>query len=184
VTTSTRDIMAIDPGYEQSAWLIYDGVRPQAFGLEDNEKVLWILRRRPAVATVLIEKIESYGMIVGREVFDTVWWAGRFAEAVEPTPVIQVPRRSVKLAVCGDTRAKDANIRQALIDMFGGPAAIRKGGVLWGISKDVWSALAIAVTGAGRPDDRDSDAGIQPVDPRLEDAAARPATAGREHSAA
>jgi hypothetical protein len=30
---------------------------------------------------VVIEKIESYGMAVGAEVFDTVWWAGRFAEA-------------------------------------------------------------------------------------------------------
>ena len=30
---------------------------------------------------VVIEKIESYGMAVGAEVFDTVLWAGRFAEA-------------------------------------------------------------------------------------------------------
>jgi hypothetical protein len=59
-------------------------------------------------------------------------------------------RRAVKLALCGDSRAKDANIRQALIDRFGGKdAAIgRKAapGPLYGISRDVWSALAIAVT--------------------------------------
>ena len=60
-----------------------------------------------------------------------------------------LPRRAVKLALCGDSRAKDANIRQALIDRFGGSAAIgRKAapGPLYGISRDVWSALAIAVT--------------------------------------
>jgi hypothetical protein len=60
-----------------------------------------------------------------------------------------LPRRAVKLALCGDSRAKDANIRQALIDRFGGSAAIgRKAnpGPLYGISPDVRSALAIAVT--------------------------------------
>ena len=98
---------------------------------------------------VVIEKVESYGMAVGAEVFDTVLWAGRFAEAAHRVPVVMLPRRAVKLALCGDSRAKDANIRQALIDRFGGSAAIgRKAapGPLYGISRDVWSALAIAVT--------------------------------------
>ena len=98
---------------------------------------------------VVIEKIESYGMAVGAEVFDTVWWAGRFAEAASRVPVVMLPRRAVKLALCGDSRAKDANIRQALIDRFGGSAAVgRKAapGPLYGICRDVWSALAIAVT--------------------------------------
>jgi hypothetical protein len=60
----------------------------------------------------------------------------------------------VKLALCGDSRAKDANIRQALIDHFGGSAAIgRKAapGPLSGISRDVWSALAIAITDSIQP---------------------------------
>ena len=98
---------------------------------------------------VVIEKIESYGMAVGAEVFDTVFWAGWFAEAVHRVPVVLLPRRAVKLALCGDSRAKDANIRQALLDRFGGSAAVgRKAspGPLYGISRDVWSALAIAVT--------------------------------------
>jgi hypothetical protein len=89
-------------------------------------------------------------MAVGAEVFDTVWWAGRFAEACQRVPVVMLPRRAVKLALCADSRAKDANIRQALIDRFGGKdAAIgRKAapGPLYGISRDMWSALAIAVT--------------------------------------
>jgi hypothetical protein len=97
----------------------------------------------------VIEKVESYGMAVGAEVFDTVLWAGRFAEAAHRVPVVMLPRRAVKLALCGDSRAKDANIRQALLDRFGGSAAIgRKAapGPLYGIARDVWSALAIAVT--------------------------------------
>lgn len=145
-------ILAIDPGSEQSAWLVFNtattGIR--SFGITLNGLLLEELRKlSPDVDGIVIEQIESYGMAVGREVFETVHWSGRFTEAAHPTPVIQLPRRAVKVAICGDTRAKDSNIRIALIDRFGGPAA--KGtkaapGPLYGIANDVWSALAIAVT--------------------------------------
>ena len=142
-------ILAIDPGSSQSAWLRFDGTRPRGFGITANEILVKALRSGGLPDVVVIEKIESYGMAVGAEVFDTVWWAGRFAEAADRVPVVMLPRRAVKLALCGDSRAKDANIRQALLDRFGGSAAIgRKAapGPLYGIHRDVWSALAIAVT--------------------------------------
>ena len=117
-------ILAIDPGSFQSAWLRFDGSRPQGFGITANDVLAKALRTGGLPDVVVIEKIESYGMAVGAEVFDTVWWAGRFAEAASRVPVVMLPRRAVKLALCGDSRAKDANIRQALIDRFGGSAAI------------------------------------------------------------
>ena len=142
-------ILAIDPGSSQSAWLQFDGTRPGGFGITANDVLVRALRTGGLPDVVVIEKVESYGMAVGAEVFDTVLWAGRFAEAAHRVPVVLLPRRAVKLALCGDSRAKDANIRQALIDRFGGSAAVgRKAapGPLYGISRDVWSALAIAVT--------------------------------------
>ena len=142
-------VLAIDPGTTRSAWLRYDGVRPQGFGITANDVLVRALRTGGLPEVVVIEQVESYGMAVGAEVFDTVLWAGRFAEAAHRVPVVMLPRRAVKLALCGDSRAKDANIRAALIDRFGGSAAIgRKAapGALYGISRDVWSALAIAVT--------------------------------------
>ena len=152
IAASTR-ILAIDPGSERSALLVYAEGRPQWHGISPNATVLESLRYElfGACDVVVIEQIESYGMAVGREVFDTVHWSGRFTEAVERTgvPVVQLPRRTVKLAICGDTRAKDANVRQALLDRFGGSAAKgtkRYPGPLYGISADLWSALAIAVT--------------------------------------
>ncbi len=151
-------ILAIDPGTSQSAWLRFDGTRPGAFGITANEILVKALRSGGLPDVVVIEKVESYGMAVGAEVFDTVWWAGRFAEAAERVPVVMLPRRAVKLALCGDSRAKDANIRQALLDRFGGSAAVgRKAapGPLYGISRDVWSALAIAVTYASRDESPD-----------------------------
>lgn len=142
-------ILAIDPGTSQSAWLRYDGSRPQGFGITANDVLVRALRTGGLPDVVVIEKVESYGMAVGAEVFDTVMWAGQFAEAAHRVPVVMLPRRTVKLALCGDSRAKDSNIRQALLDRFGGSAAIgRKAapGPLYGIARDVWSALAIAVT--------------------------------------
>jgi hypothetical protein len=151
-------VLAIDPGSERSAWLVLKDDRPTvAQGMADNADLVRALRLGCLPTglaglgdVVVIEQIESYGMAVGREVFDTVWWSGRFAEAARPTAVVQLPRRAVKLALCADSRAKDTNIRQALLDRFGGKAAAvgRKAapGPLYGISGDVWSALAIAVT--------------------------------------
>lgn len=149
-------ILAIDPGSDQSAWLrLRDDGRPESFGIEPNDELLWMLRQRsshgtiPGADVVVIEQIESYGMAVGREVFATVHWAGRFTEAADPIPVIQMPRLAVKKAICHNAHAKDPNIRQALLDRFGGSAAQgtkKAPGPLYGISKDVWSALAIAVT--------------------------------------
>jgi hypothetical protein len=52
----------------------------------------------------------------------------------------------VKLALCGSLKAKDANIRKALIDRYGGPACVKKGGQLAGIKSHLWAALALAVT--------------------------------------
>ena len=122
------------------------------FDISANDLLLGLLRTAdgvgalPAFDVVVIEQVRSYGMAVGAEVFDTVHWSGRFHEAALPLPVVLLPRQAVKLALCHDSRAKDANIRAALIDRYGGPAAIRKGGALFGVHGDVWAALAVAVT--------------------------------------
>ncbi len=162
-------ILAIDPGFEQSAWLVLQDGRPaligstpsgapmHCFGIDPNADLLDSLRvgglpngLLTAVDVVVIEQIESFGMAVGREVFETVRWAGRFEEAAYPTTVVQMPRRAVKTHLCGSAKAKDPNVRQALVDRFGGDSRYRGSkaapGPLYGISKDVWSALAIAVT--------------------------------------
>lgn len=144
-------ILAIDPGPEQSAWLELGGDgRPVAFAIERNKDLLVRLRRfaSAAVDVIVIEQVESFGMAVGREVFETVRWAGRFEEAANQFPVVLLPRRVVKLRLCRDSRARDANIRAALLDRFGGAGAVgvkAHPGPLYGVARDVWSALAIAV---------------------------------------
>lgn len=149
-------ILAIDPGNEYSAWISYDvGLkRPTAFAKETNEMVMasiedaWL---QSQYDHVVIEMVQSFGMAVGAEVFETVFWVGRFFQAVNGGPGChRIYRKEIKSHLCGTHKAKDANIRQVLIDRYGGKEkAIGKKktpGPLYGISKDCWSALAIAIT--------------------------------------
>lgn len=143
-------VLAIDPGYEQSAFVVFDGRRIDEHGIVPNSE----LRSRLGqfsflVDVVVLEQIESFGMAVGREVFETVFWTGRFFESVEGCPAERMPRRAVKVHLCQSARAQDSNIRTALLDRFGGSAAIGKKktpGPLFGIKSHEWAALAIAVT--------------------------------------
>ena len=118
-----------------------------------NKDVLGYIRRSNCW-TLNIEMIASYGMAVGKEVFETCVWVGRFIEVWEATgrnhPPELIYRREVKLHLCNSAKAKDANIRQALIDRYGDKQkAIGKKaspGPLYGMAGDCWAALGIAVT--------------------------------------
>jgi hypothetical protein len=151
-------ILAIDPGPEESAWLIYDsfGLRPIAqSGIEENDRLLSRLQEEGAGRNysqnpLVIEMIASYGMPVGKEVFETCVWIGRFIEAW-PCFCQRFYRNDIKMHLCGSVRAKDANVRQALIDRFGpgkdkAIGTKKAPGPLYGLKKDLWSALAVAVT--------------------------------------
>lgn len=147
-------ILGIDPGYTQSAWVyLDDSGRPVRFGIDRNEMVLAALIIERGQHDVVIEKIASMGMAVGEETFDTVLWSGRFIQAYRTLDrTWRLTRMAVKMHLCNSSRARDPNIRQALIDRFGGIVATKKGGVLHGVASDMWAALAVAVTHHDRPD--------------------------------
>ena len=139
-------VLAIDPGSGESAYVILDGSRLVEFGKIENYTLLARLPFfRDAATHMAIEMIASYGMPVGKEVFDTCVWVGRYVEAWGG-PYTRVYRKDVKLHLCGQPRAKDGNIRAALIDRWGGQQSIKKGGELYKVSADVWAALAVGVT--------------------------------------
>ncbi len=140
-------LLAIDPGSEESAWMLYDA-KEMMFAKQPNRDVLELVRvrsERPGECCA-IEMIASYGMPVGAEVFETCVWIGRFLQVFGADRVHRITRNAVKNHLCHSSKAKDSNIRQALIDRFGGKQAIKKGGALYGVSGDVWSALAVALT--------------------------------------
>lgn len=144
-------LIGLDPGTTHSAIAVYDTVlrRVDESNIDTNEFLCqWMSGLLPTsyIGSVLvIEKIESMGMAVGAEVFETVFWSGRFYQAW-PRRVERVSRRDVKLHLCGSMRAKDANVRQALIDKLGAPGIKKSPGPTYGVSSHQWAALAVAVT--------------------------------------
>jgi hypothetical protein len=153
-------LLAIDPGNLESALLVYetDTGQPQEWVKCPNEEALELVATWEAEA-MAVEMIASYGMAVGASVFATCVWIGRFVErwnveARARTEPELVFRSEAKMHLCRSIRAKDANIRQALIDRYGGKQQAiglkATPGPLYGLSGDCWSALAVAVTVAGR----------------------------------
>lgn len=138
-------ILAIDPGPKQSAYVAWSNGRVVYCGLEDNFCVRNQIRGRPTGSALAIEMIASYGMAVGADVFSTCVEIGRMVEVADGKATL-VFRKDVKLHLCGSARAKDANIRQALIDLYGTVGTKKNPGPLYGVKSHIWSALAVAVT--------------------------------------
>ena len=154
-----QNILAIDPGNLASAWVLMerDTMKPIRFAKEDNlearQSVLDICTTYTGIE-VAIEMIASYGMSVGREVFDTCVEIGRFEQIAETwgAEVSRIYRREEKMRICGSQRANDATIRQALADRFAygtpnfGKGSKQSPGWFYGFRADIWQAYAVGVT--------------------------------------
>ena len=120
-------VLALDPGPERTAYVhLREGV-PARFGLEANQCIRRVCEDAQTwgVDGVAIEMVASYGMAVGAEVFETCVWIGRFMESlircnVSNSEIHRIPRIQVKNHLCHKSNANDSNIRQAIIDRFGG----------------------------------------------------------------
>ena len=151
-------ILAIDPGNIQSAYCLIDTetYRPIEFGKLDNDNLLNQIGIFKNLDCIVIEKVASYGMAVGKEVFDTCEWYGRFIQKYcdthEGFKINYVYRREEKINLCGSMKAKDSNIRQALIDRFAqhdfknGKGTKKNQDWFYGFKADIWSAYAVGIT--------------------------------------
>jgi hypothetical protein len=138
-------ILAIDSGTTQSAFVQYDEKNKQIIdhAILPNPEMRQILIGRE-YDLVALEMIASYGMPVGASTFETCVWIGRFIE-VARTESRLVYRKDIKMYLCGSMRAKDGNVRQALIDLIGEQGTKKNKGPTYGISSHSWAALAVAV---------------------------------------
>lgn len=160
-------IFAIDPGNEYSAYVLLNDdlsvVRKDKvenwelleiihtlFYLENYDNVL-----KPNIKHVAIEAVASYGMAVGKTVFDTCIWIGRFYQAIYEQVGVKstfIYRKDEKMCLCGSMKAKDSNIRQALIDRFAkhdfknGKGTKKNPDWFYGFKADIWASYAVAVT--------------------------------------
>lgn len=152
-------ILAIDPGNTESGYTLveHDGQEIRKVldvGKVPNGEIFPVLCRE--YQHLAIEMVAGMGMAVGAETFDTCYWIGRFwqyaidnSKAADQTKIY---RREEKLDLCGSLSAKDANIRQALVDRYApgqpnfGKGTKKNHGFFYGFSADMWAAMAVAVT--------------------------------------
>lgn len=155
-------IVGCDQGYRQSAIVVFDGTKILHHQIVGNERLRIMFKIAgggegftwldDAKAILVMEELQlfasSFG--VGKEVFDSVFWSGRFAERWEPRPWARILRSKIRGHLQA-SKGGDAAVRASLINRFGPfkEDAIgnkKKPGPLYGIKADEWSALAIAVT--------------------------------------
>lgn len=153
-------ILSIDQGNELSAFCVlkYNASGEIEFlekGKIPNAELRdKIISNELLFEKMVIEGIECFGMPVGKTVFETCYWAGRYMEIASylNIPYYIVTRREEKLHLCGNMRVRDTNIRQALIQRFAkfdfknGKGTKNNRDVFYGVKADIWSAIAIGVT--------------------------------------
>lgn len=153
-------ILAIDPGNKQSGYVVveHDGneiVKVLDKGKINNEDIFPLFQSYKNYE-LAIEMIASYGMPVGKEIFDTCVWSGRFYETALCSGNMQnfqwIYRKDEKMILCGSMKAKDSNIIQALVDRYApgqpnhGKGTKKAPGFFYGFAKDTWQAMAVATS--------------------------------------
>jgi len=139
-------VLGIDPGPAESAYALVTGDQ-QVLHAEKvgNDSLIERIRQAPP-AHVAIESIQSYGMAIGRSVFDTCFFIGEVIRACKDAgiPFTLYPRPEYTRRICGVGKVNDAVLRQALLLRFGGD---RKGEPLFALKgcTDKRSAFAVAV---------------------------------------
>lgn len=152
-------ILGIDPGTKQSGFALFADGRVHESGVQPNQELLervatvgaYVRAEMHQPLILAIERFEARGMPIGDDSIETIIWTGRFAQAwYRPEDVVFVRRGAIKVELCGTAKAKDANIRQALIDRLGPQGTKAAHGPTYGVASHAWAALAVAVVAQGR----------------------------------
>jgi hypothetical protein len=156
MTHLSEKVIAIDPGSEKSAFVVWNGKQILSKGKHDNQHLLSCLHN-PIEGAMVIEQINPYA--IGKAVRDTIFWSGRFWEAFTMqfyNKAYFLNRDDVREYLCGKrgSSIKDRHIRQALIDRFGNPGTKKAPNLIYDedgtqekkMKADLWSALGLAVT--------------------------------------
>ena len=146
-TIGNRYIMAIDPGTNQSAWVYFDNSSGEIkeCGIYENSRLynLLAIMAKKDETDFVIEMIKSYGNVMGDTTIETCVWIGKF-ESAWAYEINRLTRKTIVTYLCHNPRAKDKNVIQALKDKYGPVGTKSNPGPLYGVKKDIWSALAVS----------------------------------------
>lgn len=158
-------ILAIDTGNVESGYAVIEmpDFKLLDFGKVSNEELLEMLENYEVEGWSKIEKyfkfnkvalemVACYGMPVGKDVFETCVWIGQFEHALKGEDITYIYRKDEKITLCNSMKAKDSNVRQALINRYAkhdfknGKGTKKNPDTFYGVAKDVWQAIAVGVT--------------------------------------
>ena len=149
------EILSLDVGTYESAYCLIniETCKPLKFGKINNNELLKIVKNEN-YAQLVYEEFQSYGMAIGQSTIVSITWNGRYIQSAidRNIKVDPIYRKEEKINLCGSMKAKDSNIRQALIDRFAtfdfknGKGTIKQKDFFYGFSKDIWSAFAVGIT--------------------------------------
>ena len=149
--------IAIDVGTIESAYTIMNNeYKIIESDIVENMKLLDIIKdNRQDVKTLVYEKFVSYRMPVGQTTMDSIEWNGRFIQHALHhgyLKVVAISRRDVKLNLCNSMKAKDTNVRLALVDRYAthdfksGKGTKKNPDTLYGFRADMYSSLGVGTT--------------------------------------
>ena len=150
---NTTQVLGIDQGTYQSAWVLWNGQTVLGHGIEPNFILIDRLRNWPMpYPDFAIEELVSYGpKTASHELLDAAYIGGVFVGTWPGILHITRMRRvDIKKHLCGTIAGvNDAVLRGELIHRFGGKekAVGKKAtpGPFYGIKSHTWQALALAV---------------------------------------
>jgi hypothetical protein len=151
-------ILAIDPGPTTCGVVLYDADAKRVCGVAADatiEDTLGRIRSTGSNTLVAIERVQSAG-ISGASLLQTSEVVGRLQQRALDCGlrVRLVYRREVCSALHVSGGAKDAQVRQRMIEMHPGGTGTRKTpGPLYGVSSHAWQALGLAVAVTLLPQD-------------------------------
>lgn len=136
VASSNRPtaVLGIDPGPTHSA---FSAIRPgeppskalKGCGYLENEKLLPVIRQWSSFhgvsdAVLAIETYQNYNLRVGKDVFESIFWTGRFYEVwmnahSDPTPPLRLTNPQIRGLLCHSSSATQSAVSEVLYGLFG-----------------------------------------------------------------
>ena len=156
---SGKTILAIDPGSTESAWVVYDQGKLIRFGIDDNDTTIGVVAEfafHDHGMRLAIEDVRSFGQVIGQTILDTAKFIGAVGHCwklyrdIDSRPCLEIPRKTIVTRLCGLATKGDPAVRRAIINRYGGEKKAvgtkKAPGPLYGVTYDVWQALAVAIT--------------------------------------
>jgi hypothetical protein len=150
-------ILGIDPGTHHSGLVAYSAIDKTVIDSHNELPNFQVLKYLSSAAyspmCFGIEIPACYGLRVGRDVFQTCVWAGRFiqkfAGRMPSATLYEVSRPEIVHMLTGARSGPKAAVNAVLVDRFGPGRKIAVGkksspGPLYGVKGHAWDALAVA----------------------------------------